>query len=300
MAPDIAVLNTSLGLGETAHFVTGEGELPKLQIASAAASGEIYLHGAQVTSWKPAGHSEVLFTSEHSKWEDGRAIRGGIPVCFPWFRGKADNPQAPAHGVARTRSWTPVEIVERGGTVIATFATESDASTLHWWPHPFRLALRVAMGAELALALTVTNTGDAPFTFEEALHTYHRVGDATQIDVAGLAGVAFLDNTDGNARKLQHGEARLTGPTDNAYLDTETRLVLHDPVLKRRLRIEKRNSRTTVVWNPWESGAKALADLGDEEWRTMACVEASNILSAAVTLAGGASHTMETIIAVME
>ena len=300
MAADIAVLNTSLGLGETAHFVAGESGLPKLQIASAAASGEIYLHGAQVTSWKPAGHSEVLFTSQRSKWEDGRAIRGGIPVCFPWFRGKADNPQAPAHGVARTRSWVPVEIVEQSGTVIATFATESDASTLHWWPHSFRLALRVAMGAELALALTVTNTGDTPFTFEEALHTYHRVGDATLIDVAGLAGVAFLDNIDGNARKLQHDEVRLSGPTDNAYLDTETRLVLHDPVLKRRLRIEKRNSRTTVIWNPWESGAKALADLGDEEWRTMACVEASNILSAAVTLAGGASHTMETIIAAME
>ena len=193
-----------------------------------------------------------------------------------------------------------MEIVEQGGSVVATFATESDASTLHWWPYPFRLALRVAMGAELALALTVTNTGDTPFSFEEALHTYHRVGDATQIDVAGLAGVAFLDNIDGNARKLQHDEVRLSGTTDNAYLDTETRLVLHDPVLKRRLRIEKRNSRTTVVWNPWESGAKALADLGDEEWRTMACVEASNILSAAVTLAGGASHTMETIIAVME
>ena len=300
MAADIAVLNTSLGLGETAHFVTGENGLAKLQIASAAASGEIYLHGAQVTSWKPAGHSEVLFTSQRSKWEDGRAIRGGIPVCFPWFRGKADNPQAPAHGVARTSSWTPVEIVEQSGTVIATFTTESDASTLHWWPHSFRLALRVAMGAELALALTVTNTGDTPFTFEEALHTYHRVGDATQIDVAGLAGVAFLDNIDGNARKLQHDEVRLSGPTDNAYLDTETRLVLHDPVLKRRLRIEKRNSRTTVIWNPWESGAKALADLGDEEWRTMACVEASNILSAAVTLADGASHTMETIIAAME
>src|ERR1700761_8132916 len=128
MTADIATLNASLGLRETAHFVAGEGGLPKLQIASPAVSGEVYLHGAQVTSWKPAGHGEVLFTSQHSKWEDGRAIRGGIPVCFPWFRGKAANPQAPAHGVARTRSWTPVEVAEQNGTVIAIFSTERDAS----------------------------------------------------------------------------------------------------------------------------------------------------------------------------
>lgn len=300
MAVEIAALNASLGLGETAHFVAGEGGLPKLRITSPAASGEIYLHGAQVTSWKPTGQDEVLFTSRHSRWEEGRAIRGGIPVCFPWFRAKADNPQAPAHGVVRTRSWNAVEIVERDGVVAATFAIESDASSLQLWPHAFRLSLRIEIGSELGLALTVTNTGTEPFLFEEALHTYHRVGDATQIRVTGLDATAFLDNTDGNRSKAQQGDVRLTGPTDNAYLATEAALGLHDPLLNRELRIEKRTSRTTVVWNPWESGAKALADLGDKEWREMVCVEASNILSAAVTLAGGMSHTMETRITVLE
>lgn len=298
MADVIEELNASFGLGEAGRFSPGEGGLPRLLIQTPAASGELYLHGAQVTAWRPADHEEVLFVSHQSRWEAGKAIRGGIPVCFPWFRNKSDDSRAPAHGFARTRSWQVVSVVQEGDGVTATLAIESDEDSLRWWLHAFRATLQVHFGAQLTVALTVVNTGKAPLSFEEALHTYHRVGDAAQIRVSGLDGTAYLDNVDGNRRKVQGGDVVFTGPTDNAYMETHSGLVLHDPVLKRKLQIEKRGSRTTVVWNPWESGAKAMADLGDDEWRETACVEASNILSGAVTLEAGQTHTMETVISI--
>jgi len=299
MSQEIDALNALFAIKDIAAIVPGNDGLPKIQITSPSASGEIYLHGAQVTSWRPTGSEEVLFTSERSRWEDGRAIRGGIPVCFPWFRGKADNPEAPAHGFARTRSWKLEGIGHQEGTVTVTLATESDDFTRRWWPHDVRLVLRVEIGLQLKLALTVFNTGASSFRFEEALHTYHHVGDVTQVSVTGLDGVMFLDNTDGNHEKVQDGDVVMTAQTDNAYLNTSSTLTLTDPVLQRKLRIEKRNSLTTVVWNPWDTGAKSMTDLGDEEWRKMACVEASNILSAAVTLAPSDAHTMEASIAII-
>jgi len=275
------------------QIVAGEGHLPKVLITAPAASAEIYLHGAQLTSWRPAGSEEVIFLSRHSRWEDGRAIRGGIPVCFPWFRGKADDPHAPAHGFVRTKSWELTSITQEQESVIATLETKCDEASRRWWPHEFRIVHRISVGSELKLELAVTNMEATPLTFEEALHTYYQVGDVEKTRVSGLDATHYLDNMDGNREKVQSGEILMTGPTDNAYLNTRDALELVDPLLRRRIQIEKKNSNTTVVWNPWQEGAKKLADLGDEEWRTMACVEGSNILGNAVALAPGETHTLE-------
>jgi glucose-6-phosphate 1-epimerase len=169
-------LNHSLGLAGVVEVVAGTGGLPKLRVTSPLASAEIYLHGAHVTSWKPAGAEEVLFLSEHSYWQNGRAIRGGIPICFPWFRGKLDDPKAPAHGFVRTREWRLHSVTaENDGTVAVVCSTESDDTTRRWWPHEFRIEHRIAIGKTLRLELTITNTGNAAFQFSEALHTYFRV-----------------------------------------------------------------------------------------------------------------------------
>ncbi len=284
--------NEHFAIPEIAKIVSGNGGLLKVQITSPAASAEIYLHGAQLTSWQPAGTEEVIFLSQQSRWEEGRAIRGGIPICFPWFRAKSDDPKAPAHGVVRTKAWQLETVAQEQDSVIVTLSTKSDAESRKWWPFEFRLVHRITVGAELKLALIVTNTGDAPFHFEEALHTYNRVGDAANLRITGLDGVAFLDNRDGNKLKLQTGDVLLAQATDNAYLNTLSPVEIVDPVLNRRIRLEKQNSLTTVVWNPWQEDAAKLADLGDNEWQQLACVEASNILSGAVTLAPGEEHTM--------
>jgi glucose-6-phosphate 1-epimerase len=300
-ASQIDALNHQFAVPEIVQIVPGSGGLAKVRVTTELASADIYLHGAQVTSWQPAGAEEVLFFSRQSHFQDGRAIRGGIPVCFPWFRAKSDDPQAPAHGFVRTKEWRLDEVsAGEDNTVMVTFSTESDDSTRQGWPHDFVLEHRVTISSALRLELVVRNTGTAPFTFEEALHTYFRVRNAQSIRVRGLDGVSFLDNTDANREKLQSGEVALTAPTDNAYLNTAAAVDLIDPTLSRTLRTEKENSSTTIVWNPWQQGAASLSDLADDEWQQMTCVEASNILASAVTLAPGETHTLRATLTVAE
>ncbi len=295
----IAALHERFAIPGVVEIVTGNGGLPKVRITTGLATAEIYLYGAQVTAWQPSGAAEVLFVSQQTRWEEGRAIRGGIPICFPWFRGKADNPKAPSHGVVRTKKWTLNSVSEKAGTVEVVLSTTSDEVSRRWWPHEFHIAHHITVGAELKLELIVTNTGSEeaePMRFEEALHTYFAVGDATKVRVTGLDGVAYLDNMDSNREKLQRGDVTYSQPTDSAYLNTSSAVELIDPVLRRKIRTAKANSLTTVVWNPWQEGAAALADLGDAEWQSMACVEASNIMEYAVMLAPGKQHSIHAAI----
>jgi glucose-6-phosphate 1-epimerase len=292
-------LNRRFGIAGVAEVVAGNGGLPKVRVTSELAAAEIYLHGAQVTSWQPAGEEEAIFLSKQSYWQNGRAIRGGIPICFPWFRNKTDDAKAPSHGFVRTREWWLGSVkAEDDGTVVVVCSTGSDGSTRVWWPQEFGLSYRIAIGKTLRLELTVTNTGNTAFEFAEALHTYFRVGDGRRASVRGLDGVTYLDNADGNREKVQDGDLTFSKATDNAYLNTEAAVDLVDPALQRTLRTEKKNSATTVCWNPWQQGAVSLADLGDDEWQRMTCVEACNILSSRVRLEPGQAHTMTAILSV--
>lgn len=288
----IQELNERFAIPGVAQIAAGRGDLAKIDITTPAAQAEIYLQGAHLTSWHPANSEEVIFLSKQARWEPGKAIRGGIPICFPWFRGKQDDPKAPAHGFARTKTWQIASIVQEKDSVIVTLELESDESTRQWWPHEFRLSYRVSIGLELSLELVVINTGTDPVRFEEALHTYHSVGEVEKIRIAGLDQTVFLDNTNANREVLQTKDVIISGPVDSAYLNTQATLELVDPVLHRRMRIEKENSLTTVVWNPGKQGAEALADLGNDEWRQMVCVEACNIRDYAVNLLPGEEHRM--------
>jgi len=294
----IEELNQRFAIAGVANITAGNGGLARVSVSTPAATAEIYLHGAQITSWRPAGAEEVIFLSAQSQWVPGRAIRGGIPVCFPWFRNKADEPKAPSHGFVRTKAWQLDSVAGNGDGVTISLSTASDEATRAWWPHDFLLVHRLTVGAELAQELTVSNTGKTPLRFEEALHTYYRVGGAEAVRIQGLDGVAYQDNTDGNREKRQEGDIVFTAATDSAYVNTTHAVEILDPILRRRIRLEKANSRTTVVWNPWVEGAHALPDMADDEWRAMACVEASNIRAFAVDLAPGEQHTMKTSIRV--
>jgi glucose-6-phosphate 1-epimerase len=294
----IEELNRRFAIPGVAQITSGNGGLPRVSITTPVASAEIYLHGAQITSWRPAGFEDVIFLSHQSQFEAGRAIRGGIPVCFPWFRNKVDDPKAPSHGVVRTKAWELDSVEVQGNGVLVSMSTVSDEGTRAWWPHDFHLAHRAIIGPQLMQELIVTNTNPGPVRLEEALHTYYHVGAAESVHIHGLDEVAYLDNTDGNREKRQEGDIVFTAQTDRAYLDTTHAVEIVDPVLRRRIRLEKQNSRTTVVWNPWSTGAQSLSDLGDDEWRAMACVEASNMRAFGVDLAPGQQHTMKTVIQV--
>src|SRR5262249_11506487 len=152
--------------------------------------------------------------SRQSRWEHGRAIRGGVPVCFPWFGNKVDDPNAPAHGFVRTKAWTLESIVQSGGTTAVNMLTESDDETRRSWPADFRLMLHATFGSTLSLALVVVNTGTTPIRFEEALHSYYRVGSIGDVRVRGLSATTYRDKTDSNLEKEQHGDMAIVSETD--------------------------------------------------------------------------------------
>lgn len=295
---DVTELDRRFGIPEIARVCGGDGGLARVDITSRLAHGQIYVHGAHVTSWRPEGSEEVLFLSTKSRWEEGQAIRGGIPICFPWFRGKADDPHAPAHGFVRTRSWQLYSIVENNAGIAVTMFAQSDEGTRHWWPGEFRLVHRATFGPELKLELTCINTGKTPFRFEEALHTYNRVADVSNVRLHGLDGTSFLDNTDSNNEKTQRGDLTVASQTDDAFINNQKAVDLLDPKMRRRIRLQKANSSTTVVWNPWEEGASRLRDLGEGEWKNFLCVEASNIIGDRVTLGPAQEHTMSALLSV--
>jgi len=294
----VAELDRKFGSAGLVRVCEGNGGLPRVQVNGAFGQGEMYLHGAHVTSWKPTGKDELLFVSTKSAWQEGQAIRGGIPICFPWFRAKVNDRKAPAHGIARTKIWELESIDEIETGVTVSMSTESDELTRQWWPAEFRLVHRVTFGSELNLELVCTNTGTTPFRFEEALHTYNRVGDVGRVRLRGLNNAHFLDKTDSNKEKTQLGDVAVSAQTDNAYLNTAGEVELLDDVNRRRIRLRKRNSLNTVVWNPWREGSAALGDLGDGEWSRFLCVEASNILDSAVSLEPGKEHRMTAVISV--
>jgi glucose-6-phosphate 1-epimerase len=300
MARAITEFDRRFEIPGTAQVVGGNGGLPKVRITTQEVAGEMYLHGAHVTSWTPAGGQDVLFLSSQSRWEEGRAIRGGVPVCFPWFGDKTGDPRAPAHGFVRTKAWQLESIEQAGEAVTVSMFTENDESTRKWWPADFRLVHRTTFGRELALELAVTNTGKTALRFEEALHSYYRVGNIENTRVEGLDAVDYLDKVDANRKKSQQGGISIVSETDRVYLNTTASVELEDPVLHRRIRVAKENSRTTVVWNPWIQKAHSMSDLADDEWVQMICIETSNVSGYAIDLAPGQQHRMKALVSVSD
>ena len=288
MLNDPNALNAQYALTSGLTFSPGNGGLTRAQIDTDACRAEVYLHGGHVTQWKPVGHDQVLWLSQRAVFDGQKAIRGGIPVCFPWFANNkpADQPDAPAHGHARTQLWDVLETREADGHVQLTLGTTIN---------DYALTYRIRFGQSLDLALAGTNRADTEQTFEEALHTYFTISQIRRIKLTGLEGARYLHTVGGANTLHTQGDSPITfaGETDRVYRSAQT-VVLHDPDLQRSIHISKTHSDATVVWNPWSDKAKAMSDLGEDEWPGMVCVESANITPSAVTLAPGATHTMTT------
>ncbi len=271
-----------------------EHGLARIAIETELATGEVYLHGAHVTKYQPREMDEpVLFMSRLSRFEKDKPIRGGIPICFPWFGPKDGDPSAPAHGFARLMPWTLVGTnVEADGAIVLVLRLSSNEATRKLWPFDFEATCSVTVGKTLTTALTIKNTGTDASTYTEALHTYFTVGNVKEVSITGLAKTDYLDKTRNAVRMTQGDEPiTFTEETDRPYLSTLLPVELHDPSLGREIRIEKTGSSSTVVWNPWSVKAKAMSDFGDDEWPRMVCIETANVAPDAIRLEPGESHT---------
>jgi len=251
-------------------------------------------YGGQVCEWTPAGQSPVLFMSPRAVFAAGTPIRGGVPICFPWFGPHPTDPTKPAHGFARTRTWQVAGVArDTAGDVRVVLRLAADADTRALWSAPFAVSLTLALGASLEMTADVENVGDDAIVYELALHTYLAVGDVEAVRIRGLEGARFVDKVDGGKDKLAGPEPlAIAGETDRVFLDTTTTCVVDDPVLARRLRVEKRHSEATVVWNPGRERARSMRDVGEDSWRGFVCVETANVGPHAVRLAPRTRHAM--------
>src|SRR6516165_2634109 len=293
-------ITAEFGIAGVLDFVeTGHG-LVKARISLDGVTGEFYLQGAQVTAWQPPGERPVLFTSPNSAFASGRAIRGGIPIIFPWFGPSRHTPTAPQHGFARTATWHLDGAETAGGRSLTLTLSLGDGDVgSPFWPERFRAIYTATFAQTLSLCLAVQNRAKHPIVFEEALHSYFAISNVTEIAVSGLAGTTYIDKTDADRRKVQAADlATITAETDRVYLDTPGQCIIEDRGWRRRIVIEKDGAASSVVWNPWAEKAVAMADLGDPAWRSMVCVETGNIADNEVRLAADAEHKMSTAISV--
>jgi glucose-6-phosphate 1-epimerase len=263
---------------------------PPSPVDTPACTAEIHDQGAQVVRWAPAGAAPVLYVSSAALLERGRSIRGGVPVCWPWFGPGRAGGMEPMHGFVRTAPWELVDEARDGDDVVLTHRITDDAASSPLWPHPYRLELRSRLGAALELTLTTTNTGDRPVAVEEALHAYLVVGDIRQVTLKGLDGKSFFDKVTGTER-IQKGDVTFAAETDSVFRTSEP-VVVDDPVLGRRLHITTEGAGNIVVWNPWAEKAAGVPDIGHDDWTGFVCVEGANAFEHTVTVEPGASHEM--------
>ena len=264
-----------------------------LDIATAQCRARVSPYGAQLLEWTPAGQAaSVLFLSPHAVFAQGSSIRGGVPICFPWFAAHPTDPAKPSHGFARTTVWDVRDVsdVDDGRRVVLALA--STAATRAIWNADFAATLTLALGTALAMTFEVENTGGEDIAYEIALHTYLRVGDVERIRIDGLERTRFIDKVDG-MREKRSGDETLTiaGEVDRIFLDTSAACVVDDPVLGRRIRIEKAGSEATVVWNPGPTKGPLVPDVR-EAWRDFVCVETANCRPHVVRVAPRARHAL--------
>jgi len=277
----------------------GPGDLPRLDISSPAASASIYMQGAHLASWTPAGERPVLFMSRRSMFQPGEPLRGGIPVIFPWFGAHASHPSSPPHAFARRRTWQLQTVESRNDDVVLLFELQVQSDSDSAWPHTCEARLAIRIGQQLAMTMHVANTSNQTIQFEQALHTYFAVNNVRNVKLTGLKGAQYIDKMRQGATFVQDEPALgFTSETDRVYVNTESTCEIVDPDWNRRIVIAKRGSSSTVVWNPWVDKSIAMPDFADDEWPGMLCVESANIGTNAISLKPGERHQMEVAIAV--
>lgn len=269
-------------------------EIVLANIDSPLATATVSLYGGQILHWQPKCQSEpVLWSSERIKFQSGKAIRAGVPICWPWFGAHPDKSDKPAHGYARLSSWQ-LDSVSTTQSGEIELCLSMGAADLRYKDLNFNadLALRILIGQKLSLTLTTTNTSHKPLVLTEAFHAYFKVRDISEINITGLNECQYIDLLEANTLKTQAGTIDFTGELGRVYLNTTSACCIEDRALGRKIRISKSQSLSTVVWNPWLLTASKMDDLGSTGWRGMVCVETANAFANAVTIAPGEKHAM--------
>ncbi len=299
-ATELEGLNARFAVPDQLRFHAHADGVLLADISNRHATARIALQGAQVLQYQPRGAAPVLWLSTQARCLPGKTIRGGIPVCWPWFGPHPDDAGKPAHGYVRAAPW---EVRRSAASATATqlvLGLQPRPEYQAFTPHATALdvELSVSVGAQLRVSLTTRNNGATHIPLSQALHTYFNISDIGSVRVLGLEDCTYIDKVDGGLRKMQHGALSIGGEVDRIYLGTDADSVIDDPGLRRRIRIAHEGSRSTVVWNPWVEKARKMGDLGPDGYRQMLCVENTNAADDARQLPPGGAHTLTAVIGV--
>ncbi|RWU26837.1 D-hexose-6-phosphate mutarotase [Pseudomonas alkylphenolica] len=278
------------------------GELNCWRITSASAELLVAQQGAQVLSYQRLGEPPLLWLSEQAIFKQGKSVRAGVPVCWPWFGNLKRNPapvqamyleqEGPAHGLVRGRDWQLLCIDSTGDSVRVEFTLPESQGDLPGWPHNVELKLSIVMGEQLGITLSSYNLDNVPVTISQALHSYFAVSDVRDVQVEGVDGLGYIETLADWEQRTQQGHLGFAGETDRIYLQAPAQLSIVDQGWNRRIRLTSSGSRSAVIWNPWTDRAAELPDMADDGWQRMLCIETANVWDDVVTLAPGASHSL--------
>lgn len=286
-------LNHQFALDNALHFSTGPNGTVMINVQTPSAQAMICTYGAQVLSYKTNdAEQDLLFLSPQSAYGDGKAIRGGVPICWPWFGLDNPNQGCPPHGFARNQLWHVVETKQlEDGKVAITLKLMTTDFSQQFWPFAFELQFSIVIGETLKMMLTTRNCDKRSYVISQALHTYFNVGDISSVQLRGLSNHHYLDKTLNFESRQQLGDITFGAETDRVYLQTPEKLFIEDAAYSRKIQIISKGSKTTVVWNPWDN-VVILKDMLSNAYQHFVCVETANTADDKVTLAPDQSHTL--------
>lgn len=286
----IRQLNKQFEIARHVSFISGAGGLPMINIQTDVATATMSLYGGQLLQFQKVDEQPIIWLSERSHYQKNKAIRGGIPICWPWFGAHETDKNQPAHGYARIRMWQvdDVYLEEQAVNIHISLPLQDQECVVS--------QLKYKIADDLTVALETINQSNENIEISSALHSYYQVGDITKIGIKGLAEKQYIDKTQLNKIGIQDSPLVITCETDRIYLDTTGMIIIQDPVLNRSIQIKKTGSNSTVVWNPWADKSMSMTDMPDNGWQTMVCVEAANVGSDARFLAPGEHHCLQNII----
>ncbi|WP_394560183.1 D-hexose-6-phosphate mutarotase [Aquipseudomonas alcaligenes] len=279
------------------------GELTCWRVRLGKAELLVAQQGAQVLSYQRGEQPPLIWLSEQATYQRNFSVRGGVPLCWPWFGDLGRNPQAlqaqhenlataPFHGGVRALDWQLLGIDSEGEAVHLQFAFDTRQHPLAGWPHAASVRLDIRLDERLHLDLMSHNLGETPLALSQALHSYFAISDIRQVAVQGLHDCRYIETLEDWQERRQDGELQFAGETDRIYLDVPPQLRLHDAGWQRDLLLETRGSRSAILWNPWIDKAQRLSSFADDAWQRMLCIETANVWDDCVELAPGAHRRL--------
>ncbi|MDH4584032.1 D-hexose-6-phosphate mutarotase [Pseudomonas sp. BN415] len=278
-------------------------ELTCWRVRTEDAELQVAQQGAQILGYQRDGEPPLIWLSNQAAYQKGKAVRGGVPVCWPWFGDLRRNPAevqgmheggplCPAHGLVRELDWELLNIDTDGPTVHMAFAVDSRSPLLPGWPHAAKLHLDIRLGEALQVSLSNHNLGDTPLAISQALHSYFAISDVREVEVEGLDGCPYIETLEDWQLRKQQGSLAFSSETDRIYLKTPSRMSILDRAWKRRIQLDVEGSASAVVWNPWIDKARRLSQFAEDAWQGMLCIETARVMDDILMLKPGEEQRM--------